>query len=72
MAGSGPSPDIRFEGQRSFPDRSELTSQPCVMPARAPPLWEMLDATIGKAEPQPHPLPTYKCDQRIAWKVLET
>lgn len=45
----------------------EPTSPPRLMPARAPPLWEMQGATTGEPEPQPQPVPEYEFDQRIAW-----
>lgn len=45
----------------------EPISPPRLMPARAPPLWEMLDATRGEDDPQPQPAPEYEFDQRIAW-----
>ena len=45
----------------------EPTSPPRLMPARAPPLWEMQGAARGEDEPQPQPVPEYEFDQRIAW-----
>jgi hypothetical protein len=37
------------------------------MPARAPPLWEMQDATLGADDPQAQSALEYESDQRIAW-----
>jgi hypothetical protein len=45
----------------------EPTSPPRLMPARAPPLWEMQGATMGEDDPQAQPAPEYEFDQRIAW-----
>jgi hypothetical protein len=44
----------------------EPTSPPRLMPARAPPLWEMLDATMGEDDPQAQSAPEFQFDQRIA------
>ncbi|MBL8407102.1 MAG: hypothetical protein ABTS16_23770 [Candidatus Accumulibacter phosphatis] len=44
----------------------EPTSPPRLMPARAPPLWERLDATMGEDDPQAQPAPEFQFDQRIA------
>ncbi|KFB68215.1 hypothetical protein [Candidatus Accumulibacter vicinus] len=48
-------------------DLGEPTSPPRLMPARAPPLWEMQGATLGEDDPQAQPAPEYEFDQRIAW-----
>jgi hypothetical protein len=45
----------------------EATAPPRLMPARGPPLWEMLDAEPGEYDPQAQPVPDYEFDQRIAW-----
>ena len=45
----------------------EPTSPPRLMPARAPPLWEMQGATLGEDDPQAQSAPEYEFDQRIAW-----
>jgi len=45
----------------------EPTSPPRLMPARAPPLWEMQGATMGENDPQAQSAPEYEFDQRIAW-----
>jgi hypothetical protein len=45
----------------------EPTSPPRLMPARAPPLWEMPDATLGEDDPQAQSASEYEFDQRIAW-----
>ena len=45
----------------------EPTSPPRLMPARAPPLWEMQRATTGEDDPQVQSAPEYEFDQRIAW-----
>ena len=39
------------------------------MPARALPLWEKIDATLGEDDPQTQPAPECEFDQRIAWQV---
>ena len=39
---------------------------PRLMPARGPPLWEMLDAGPGEYDPQAQPVPDYEFDKRIA------
>ena len=44
----------------------EPTSPPRLMPARAPPLWEMQGATLGEDDPQAQSAPAYEFDQRIA------
>ncbi len=45
----------------------EPTSPLRLMPARAPPLWEMQGATIAEDDPQAQSAPEYEFDQRIAW-----
>ena len=45
----------------------EPTSPPRLMPARAPPLWEMQGATLGEDDPQAQSAPEYEFDQRVAW-----
>ncbi|KFB73424.1 MAG: putative transposase [Candidatus Accumulibacter phosphatis] len=45
----------------------EPTSPPRLMPARAPPLWEMQGATMAEDDPQAQSAPEYEFDQRIAW-----
>ena len=45
----------------------EPTSPPCLMKARAPPLWEMQGANMGEDEAQAQSAPEYQFDQRIAW-----
>ncbi|TMQ74792.1 hypothetical protein [Candidatus Accumulibacter phosphatis] len=45
----------------------EPTSPPGLMPARALPLWERLDATLSEDDPQAQPAPEYEFDRRIAW-----
>ncbi len=45
----------------------EPTSPPRLMPARAPPLWEMQGVTLGEDDPQAQSAPEYEFDQRIAW-----
>jgi hypothetical protein len=54
----------------------EPTSPPRLMPARAPPLWEMQGATMGEDDPQAQSAPEYEFDQRIrlvgaGWKQDE-
>ena len=40
------------------------------MPARALPLWEKIDATLGEDDPQTQqPAPECEFEQRIAWQV---
>ena len=45
----------------------EATSRPRLMPARGPPLWEMLDAGWDEYHLRAQPAPDYDFDQRIAW-----
>ena len=45
----------------------EPKSPPRLMPARAPPLWEMQGATMAEDDPQAQSAPEYEFDQRIAW-----
>ena len=45
----------------------EPTSPPRLIPARAPPLWEMQGANMGEDEAQAHSAPAYQFDQRVAW-----
>jgi hypothetical protein len=45
----------------------EPTSPPRLMPARAPPLWEMPGVETGEFDPQAHPATDYEFDQRVAW-----
>ncbi len=42
----------------------EPTSLRRLMRARALPLWEMRDATLGEDGPQPQPVPEYEFDVR--------
>jgi len=46
----------------------EPTSPPPLMPAHAPPLWEMQGVTLSEDEAPPQPVPDYQFDQRIAWQ----
>jgi hypothetical protein len=65
MTGLSPSANIHSARKRSFPIwASDIAPAPDARPCA--PRWEMLDATTGEAEPQPHPLPEYEFDQRIA------
>ncbi len=45
----------------------EPTSPPRLMPARAPPLWEMQGAAMAEDDPQAQSVPEYEFDQSIAW-----
>jgi hypothetical protein len=45
----------------------EPKSPPRLMPARAPPLWEMQGANIAEDDSQAQSAPEYEFDQRIAW-----
>jgi hypothetical protein len=45
----------------------EATWPPRLMPARGPPLWEMLDAGWDEYHLRAQPAPDYDFDQRIAW-----
>lgn len=52
----------------------EPTSLRRLMRARALPLWEMRDATLGEDGPQPQPVPEYNstCDRKSLVKVVAT
>ena len=50
----------------------EPTSQPRLMPARGPPLWDSVNAGVAQEGSHGQQAPAHEFDQSIAWQLLLT